>query len=171
MANNPSVCEEVVFTKIFKEYVKSLHNYLYYKTGNQEMSYDLAQEAFSKLWQNCKKVLPSSAKGYVFKTANNLLINEYNHQKVVFKHEALPHREAIHESPEFLLEEKEFKAKLENAINELREKQRVVFLLSRIDKKTYKEIAEIVGISKQAVEKRMYNALDTLRAVVSTKIR
>jgi len=32
-------------------------------------------------------------------------------------------------------------------------------------------IAEIVGISKQAVEKRMYNALDTLRAVVSEKIR
>ena len=56
-------------------------------------------------------------------------------------------------------------------IADLPEKQRVVFLLSRIDKKTYKEIAEIVGISKQAVEKRMYNALDTLREVVSQRIR
>jgi len=47
----------------------------------------------------------------------------------------------------------------------LPEKQRVVFLLSRIDKKTYKEIAGMLDISKQAVEKRIYNALDTLRKV------
>ena len=65
---------------------------------------------------------------------------------------------------------KELKEELENAIADLPEKQRVVFLLSRIDKKTYKEIAEMLGISKKAVEKRMYNALDTLRQV-SKKIR
>ena len=63
------------------------------------------------------------------------------------------------------MEEKELHAQIEAAISELPEKQRVVFLLSRIDKKTYKEIAEIIGISKQAVEKRIYNALDTLRKV------
>ena len=37
--------------------------------------------------------------------------------------------------------------------------------MSRIDNKTYKEIAGILEISKQAVEKRMYKALDTLRQI------
>lgn len=165
MSNSTSICEESTFTKIFKEYAKSLHNYLFYKTGNHDLAEDLAQEAFTKLWKNCAAVIPENAKGYVFKTANNLLINNYNHQKVVLKFENLPHSDRSNESPEYLLEEKEFKAKLENAISSLPEKQRLVFLMSRIDKKTYKEIAEILGISKQAVEKRMYKALDILRQI------
>ena len=129
------------------------------------MAYDLTQEAFTRLWQNCASVLFNSAKGYVFKTANNLLLNQYQHQKVVLKFQQKPTTSHTNESPEFILEEKELKARLEAAITALPEKQRVVFLMSRIEKKTYKEIAGILGISKQAVEKRMYNALDALRQV------
>ena len=53
--------------------------------------------------------------------------------------------------------------KLKSAIADLPEKQREVFLLSRIDKKKYSEISEIVGISVKAVEKRMSQALVVLR--------
>jgi len=165
MPEQSSVCEESIFSAIFKEYAETLHNYLFYKTGNKDLSADLTQEAFTKLWQNCKSVILASAKGYVFKTANNLLINEYNHQKVVLKHESIGHSGKDGMDPAFILEQNEFKAKLDQAIADLPEKQRVVFLLSRVEKKTYKEIAEIIGISKQAVEKRMYNALDSLRQV------
>jgi RNA polymerase sigma-70 factor (ECF subfamily) len=167
MKDGGNLCEEKTFSTIFKEYAKTLHNYLFYKTGNESLSKDLAQEAFTKLWQNCASVLPTGAKGYVFKIANNLLINNYNHQQVVLKFQNIPRSEASNESPEYLLEEKEFKEQLEKAIADLPEKQRVVFLMSRIEKKTYKEIAEIIGISKQAVEKRMYNALNTLRKISS----
>ena len=168
--NQTSVCEESTYTTIFKEYAKTLHNYLYYKTGNMTLSQDLTQEAFTRLWHNCAKVIPASAKGYVFKIANNLLINEYNHQKVVFKFQAKPQTDRSNESPEYLLEEKELKERLEAAIAALPEKQRVVFLMSRIEKKTYQEIADILDLSRQAVEKRMYKALDALR-LVSSKIR
>jgi len=161
----PSLCEESTFTLIFKEYSKTLHNYLYYKTGNPGLSRDLTQEAFMRLWKNCKSVRYDTAKGYVFKTAKNLLMNEYAHQKVVLKFESNPTLSYTNQSPEYLLEEKELKERLERAIAELPEKQRVVFLMSRIEKKTYKEIAELLDISKQAVEKRMYNALDQLRQV------
>lgn len=165
--NTPSICEEKIFSEIFKEYAETLHNFLFYKTGNENQAKDLTQEAFTRLWQNCASVLYSSAKGYVFKTANNLLLNQFDHQKIVLKFQQRPTISHTDESPEFLLEEKELKKELETAIAALPEKQRVVFLLSRIEKKTYKEIAEVLEISKQAVEKRMYAALDTLRQVVS----
>jgi RNA polymerase sigma-70 factor (ECF subfamily) len=55
--------------------------------------------------------------------------------------------------------EKEFLEKIEKAIADLPEKQKEVFLLSRIEKKKYREIAEILGISVKAVEKRMHLAL------------
>ncbi|MEZ4955304.1 MAG: sigma-70 family RNA polymerase sigma factor [Saprospiraceae bacterium] len=164
-ANTPSICEEKTFTSIFREYSETLHNYLFYKTGSQDMAFDLTQEAFMRLWQNCASVLFNSAKGYVFKTANNLLLNQYDHQKVVLKFQQKPTVSHTNENPEFILEEKELKIQLEAAIAALPEKQRVVFLMSRMDKKTYKEIAEILDISKQAVEKRMYQALDALRQV------
>lgn len=170
MPSNTSLCEESIYTSVFKEYAKSLHNYLFYKTGNAALAKDITQEAFTKLWQNCANVSLETAKGYVFKTANNLLINEYQHQKVVLKFQSIPKSDRSNESPEYLLEEKELKEKLESAIANLPEKQRVAFLLSRIEKKTYKEIAEILGISKQAVEKRIYKALDSLRQI-SKKIK
>jgi len=165
-----SLCQESVYSTIFKEYSTTLFNYLYYKCGDEERSRDLTQHAFMKLWQNCADVSFDTAKGYVFKTANNRLLNMYEHEKVKLKFQKRNHKSHTNESPEFLMEEKELFDEIQAAISALPEKQRVVFLMSRIDKKTYKEIAEIIGISKQAVEKRIYLALDTLRKV-NAKIR
>jgi RNA polymerase sigma-70 factor (ECF subfamily) len=53
--------------------------------------------------------------------------------------------------------------KLKKVIADLPEKQREVFLLSRIDKKKYSEISDMLGISVKAVEKRMSQALIVLR--------
>jgi len=160
-----SLCQESVYSQVFREYSTTLFNYLYYKCGDENQAKDLTQEAFMKLWQNCADVSHSTAKGYVFKTANNKLLNIYEHNKVKLKYQNKGHQDRDAENPEFLLEEKELKNQIEQAIADLPEKQRVVFLLSRIDKKTYKEIAEIIGISKQAVEKRIYKALDTMRQI------
>jgi len=160
-----SLCEEQVYSKVFLEYAPTLFNYLYYKCGNEALAKDTTQEAFLKLWLHCKTVNYKTAKGYVFKTANNLLLNTYAKQKVQLKFTSIKKQEHTNESPEFILQEKELREEINQAISDLPEKQRVVFLLSRIDKKTYKEIAAIIGISKQAVEKRIYNALDSLRKV------
>ena len=67
------------------------------------------------------------------------------------------------QDPQFLMEEQEFKRRLEDAISQLPEGQRVVFLMNRIDKKKYRVIAEELDISVKAVEKRMHLALKTLR--------
>ena len=52
------------------------------------------------------------------------------------------------------------------AIASLPEGQREVFLLNRMDQMTYKEIAEFLGVSQKAVEKRMHKALVKLRKTI-----
>ncbi|QXP54024.1 sigma-70 family RNA polymerase sigma factor [Cellulophaga sp. HaHa_2_95] len=157
-----NVCAEQVYNELFKTNSKTVFNYIYYKYGNEEKAYDVVQEAFIKLWENCKKVAPEKAKSFVYTVANNLYLNVLKAEKVRFKH-AKETLEVTHESPEFLLEEKEFKLKLEQALSDLPENQRSTFLLNRIDGKKYKEIAELEGVSVKAIEKRMHLALKSLR--------
>ncbi|HNQ27531.1 MAG TPA: sigma-70 family RNA polymerase sigma factor [Aquaticitalea sp.] len=157
------ICEERLFSALFKRYAKDLHDYLYYKFGSGFNPKDKVQEAFIKLWENCAKVPPDKAKNFVFTTANNLMLNEYAHQKVVWKHQQSPTKKHTDESPEFLFQEKEFGQKLEKAIAKLTEAQRVAFLMNRVEGKRFKEIAKILDISTKAVEKRIYGALKQLK--------
>lgn len=158
-----NVCEEQVFNAIFKSNSKTIFNYIYYKYGNEEKAYDAVQEAFVKLWENCAKVTPEKAKAFVYKVANNLYLNVLKAEKVRLKYAEKATKNPNSESPEFLMEEKQFKEKLDRALNSLPENQRTVFLLNRIDGKKYSEIAEMEGVSVKAIEKRMHLALKTLR--------
>ncbi|WP_299104584.1 sigma-70 family RNA polymerase sigma factor [uncultured Tenacibaculum sp.] len=163
MEKTDNVCNPKVFEDVFKKNAESLRNFMYYKCGNMDQAEDFVQESFVKLWDNCSKVIEEKAKSFLFTVANNLFLNNVAHKKVVLKHQKIIKPSITNESPEFILEEKEFLVKLEKAIQDLPEKQREVFLLNRIDKKKYKEIAELLGISTKAVEKRMSQALKTLR--------
>ncbi len=158
-----SVCEEEVFRSVFSTHAEPLINFMYYRTGDYAASEDLMQDAFAKLWKECAKVALEKSKSFLFTVANNSFLNNVKHQKVVLKFEQLGHSQISNETPQFLLEEAEFKLQLETAIASLPEGQRVVFLMSRIDKMTYKEIAENLELSVKAIEKRMHKALTTLR--------
>jgi len=158
------ICKENIFSSFFKSHAKSLRNYLYYKFGNEDQAEDITQEAFIKLWQNCADVPLEKAKSYLYTIANNASLNVIAHQKVVLNYaKSSPNKESTNESPEFLLEEEQFKSKLLQAIEKLNEKQRVVFLMNRIDGKKYAEIAKELEISVKAVEKRIHLALIELR--------
>ncbi|MGY3792692.1 RNA polymerase sigma factor [uncultured Aquimarina sp.] len=158
-----SVCDEKNFELIFDDCSESLRNIIYYKCGDLGLAEDIIQDAFIKLWKNCKKVVFYKAKSYLFTVANNNLLNHIAHKKVVLKYEQKPHSDLNNQDPQFIIEEKEFMAKLKKAIDDLPEKQRETFLLSRIDKKSYKEIAEMTGVSVKAIEKRIHYALVSLR--------
>ncbi len=158
-----NVCDEQVFASLFEKHSKDLHNFLYYKFGEHFNPSDKVQEAFIKLWENCSKVTPEKARSYIFTIANNLSLNTAAHRKVVLKHQQLPQKTHTNESPEFILREKEYQQKLETAIANLSEAQRVAFLMNRVEGKRFKEIAELLNISTKAVEKRIYGALKKLR--------
>ncbi|MBC8767515.1 RNA polymerase sigma factor [Arenibacter sp. BSSL-BM3] len=156
------VCEDKVYASIFSTHSKTVFNYIYYKFGNEEKAYDVVQEAFIKLWENCSKVAPDKAKSYVYTIANNLYLNVIKAEKVRLKY-APGTNAVVNESPDFIMEEQEYKEKLERALQALPENQRTTFLLNRIDGKKYAEIADMEGVSVKAIEKRMHLALKTLR--------
>jgi len=161
------LCCESVFKSVFESHFKIIRNYLVYKFKDLDAAEDMAQNAFVILWENCKTLQPAQAKSFLFTTATRLSLNLIKHQKVVsnFELQSNP-RKSTTESPEFLLEENELKTQLERSISQLPDKQREVFLMNRFDQMSYSEIANILGLSVKAVEKRMHLALQTLRNVM-----
>ncbi len=157
------VCEENTFRELFNSLAGALRNFMYYKSGDLQQAEDLTQEAFLRLWRSCAKVAPEKAKSFLYTVANNLFLDQVKHRKVGLAFEKNETQPYLAEDPSFLYEEEEFRLRLEQAIGELPEKSRVVFLMNRMEQLTYQEIADRLGISKKAVEKRMHKALVELR--------
>jgi len=159
-----NVCDEKIFSSIYNDYSKDLHDYLYYKYGNQFDINDKVQEAFLKLWENCKKVVLKDAKGFVFMVAKNMMLNEFKHQKIVLKYQDVKPKDFTNETPEFLLEQEQYLQKYQRALSTLTEEQRIVFLLNKVEGKKHKEIAEILNITKKVVEYRIYTAFSKIKS-------
>ncbi len=161
-----NVCKEDVFSIIYNKYSKDLYNYLYYKYGESFGPNDKMQDAFIKLLDNCKNVTPAKAKGFLFSVAKNMMLNEIKHQKVVLRHREVKPKEYTNESPEFIIEQKEFLQKYQKALGALTEDQRVAFLLNKVEGKKHAEIAEMLGVTRKAVENRIYTAYNKLKSQI-----
>jgi len=154
---------ETRFKSDYQKMVQPIYRYCYFHCGNAATAEDVTQEVFVKYWDKIEQIRPETLSPYLYKIAKNLLINLSEKQKVVLKFQQKTVSQIDPIEPHFLLEEKEFKHKLEQAISGLPEGQKEVFLLHRVEGLKYKEIALNLGISQKAVEKRMHGALTKLR--------
>ncbi|OEK01186.1 RNA polymerase subunit sigma-70 [Roseivirga sp. 4D4] len=158
-----SVCQEEVYNSLYRKHFTGLRNYVYYKCGDLDQAEDIAQESFIRLWQKCADVLFEKVTGFVHTVANRLFLDQVRSKKVSLKFEKDQITQQNNEDPYHILRTEEFRQRIEEVISDLPEGQREVFLLNRIEKHTYKEIAEMLGVSQTAVEKRMAKALVKLK--------
>jgi len=148
---------------VYEKHSKDVHDFLYYKYGEKFNPNDRMQDAFVKLWENCKKVSLNKARAFLFTVANNMVLNDIKHQKVVLEHQKMKPKDHTNETPEFLLEKKEFLKQYQAALSNLTEDQRAAFLLSKVERKKHSEIAEMLGVTQKVVEYRIYSAFDKLK--------
>ncbi len=151
------------FKNLFDNHFDEIRNYIWYRCGNEALASDIAQETFTKLWEKRPYKDKSNLRALLFKMAGDIFISNYRKQNSELKFRASITNKHESLTPEEELQFKELKSKYEEALSRMPEKQRVIFLMSRMDKKKYREIAEAIGIGVKAVEKRMSHALSFLR--------
>jgi len=158
------------FKNIFDQYFEAIRNYVYFMCSDSNLAEDIAQDSFVKLWNNRDAIVMSTVKSYLYTIARNLTLNQIKRNKLKYNFLAQTEFGTENESPEFALEQKEFKEKLENVIASIPEGNREVFLMNRIEGLKYAEIADRLGLSVKAVEKRMSKALKIIKEHIDYKI-
>ncbi len=154
------------FKNIFDKHFDAVRNYIYYRSGNRELATDIAQDTFMRLWEKQIQTDEQKVKGLLFKIAGDLFVSSYRKQQTILKFQLSQKPTINASSPHDQLEFEELKNKYELVLARLSDKQRTVFLMSRMDQMKYHEIADCLGLSVKAVEKRMKNALAELKSVM-----
>lgn len=142
-------------------YRAPLMAYFNRRTGDYGEAEDLAQEVLVRVLQRDNLGGVESPDAYVFRIARNLLRDRARRSDVRRKYQIeLELREEGTEglSAERVLQGKEELEKAMNALAELKEKTRDIFILSRLEGMKYREIADLYGMSVSAVEKHLIQA-------------
>ena len=158
------------FKEIFDLYYDKIRSYAYYRTGDLQLSEDIVQDAFMKLWERREKINEATVKPLVYKIAENSIKNYFKHKKAEFNFVLKMHPSRLSEPADFMLEQEEFNRFLNKTLAEIPEKSRVVFLMNRVEKLTYSEIANCLNVSVKTVEKRMGEALKIIRRRIRYKL-
>jgi RNA polymerase sigma-70 factor (family 1) len=158
------------FDRIFLDWYSQLRNYIYYKSGDMQIAEDIVQDTFLKIWEKKESIRADTIKPLLYKIAGNLFLNRLDHQKVQLKFTTDHRVDQYTDPPDFELEMKEFDEMLQESLSLMDEKNRVVFLMNRIDDLTYREIALSLGLSEKAVEKRMGKAISFLKEKLDVRV-
>lgn len=159
--------DESVFDFIFKYYYPGLVVYADRFVLDQMSAEDIVQDVFVKFWEKSKTLDASTnLKGYFFLSVKNGCLDYLKHQKVSDKYrlQVLSEGDIPNASDTDYFIESELKSKIDQAISNLPDRCREIFLLNRMDNMTPKEIALKLGISHRTVETQIGKALRLLRA-------
>ncbi len=158
------------FASIFDEHYEYIRNYVYYLSGDITLSEDLSQDAFLQIWEERSSVNRRTLRSYLFTVVRNNYFKHYRRKNIKLNFINSLVEENEQESPEFLLEAKEFDKLLQRVIADIPDKTRAIFLMSRIDSMSYSEIAENLKISNKAVEKHISKALKIVKKKLDRKL-
>ncbi len=121
---------------------------------------------FLRIYQNRKNIKSTETfQSYIFTITRNLLLNELRSQLNEHKAKEKIYRESV--AREYLLSEKieflELQEKLEQIIETLPDRRREIYLLSRKEGLSHKEIAVKLDISEKTVEYHITQSLSEIK--------
>lgn len=153
------------FEQLFRSHFNYLCNYALQYVEGMDTAQEICQKVFVSLWENRANIDPDkSVKSYLFTAVRNRCLN-YIRDNKKYRSQMLDldcgDFDLANEEEHF--EEGELQRRLDAALDELPEKCRKVFEMSRLQGLKYREIAEELAISQKTVEAHMTKAMKHMR--------
>ena len=158
--------DERTLESIFREHFKGLCRFARAFVKEDEAAKEIVQDAFVNLWEKRQSIdLSKPVKSYLATIVRNKCLNYLrDHKKFSNDLLALENlsNEVVYNQPDNLVEA-DIRDQIDRAIDELPEKCREVFKLSRNQNLKYQQIADELQISVKTVETQMSKALQHMR--------
>jgi len=158
--------DKPLFESVFRNHFRELCLYALNYVKDFEISREIVQDGFIRLWEKRDTIDPSKpVKAYMKTVIRNRCLNYLRDNKKfntgLFNLDELPSEEIFGQSDKLV--EEEIRTKIGEAIGELPGKCREIFVLNRYENLKYQEIADRLNISIKTVETQMSKALSHIR--------
>lgn len=159
------------FAILFNQYAANLLSIALSYIHDREESEEIVQETFYRVWKYRENMDASlSFKAYLITIAKRLIFNRAKKKmhEIAYQDYYLASRKNLNYEVDEYINFQELDSQLQQAIENLPEKRREIFKLSRQEGLTNQEIARRLGISVSTVENHMNKALKLLRTSISS---
>jgi len=171
---------EYAFAELVDRYDTRLLNFVYRTVGDLERGQDLVQETFVRVYRHAHRFDQTKKfSTWIYTIAGNLAKNELRNRsrsplvlfQTIKKNWEADHRPLEWEDssfkPDDLYRKRHLKALVEEAVNELPEHHRLVFVLRELEGKSYEDIAEITGCRLGTVKSRLNRARTKFASLIA----
>lgn len=142
-------------------YKRPLYAFLFQILKDHDLTDDVSQEVFIKVFKSVKKLKDRSTfKSWVFRIASNTALTELKKQKQL---QSDPFDEAVLSNHQPDLFKVNFKHALDEALKHLSPTQKIVFTLRHINGNSTRESSEILNCSEGHVKKQLFLAVKKIR--------
>ena len=168
--------EVSAFNQLVQKYRQSLFSIIYNMTGNREDATDIAQDVFIKAFQSIKqfrgqssfytwlyRIAVNSSITFIKRAKKQRFINYETIDETLVSSEILEYFTAKTKTEKGALL-KELQEKLNEALQKLSPKHRIVVILHEVEGMNHKEIADITKTSEGTVRSRLHYAKKMLQA-------
>jgi RNA polymerase sigma-70 factor (family 1) len=151
------------FAKFYDLFYIKLYRFSTYFLRSDEISQEVVSDVFLSIWQSRMKLVEiDNIEAYLYTSTRNRSLYYLNQsaQKNHISLAELPLGIAAQgENPEEIVITKELRQAIDQSVDELPERCRLIFLMAKEEGLKYREIAEILSISEKTVNAQMVTAI------------
>lgn len=158
------------FEALYRFYFPKLSQFAYRFVQSTDLAEDIVHDVFLSLWKKKANLKPTKTlRAYLYQAVRNQAMNHLNRQNedILYDYSLVELISADTADDIELDEESTLQDKVIEAIQQLPDRGRQIYLLHREDGLTYKEIAKVLDISVKTVETHMSRSLAFLREYLS----
>jgi RNA polymerase sigma-70 factor (ECF subfamily) len=160
--------DEASYKKLFLEYYQPLTAFAFKFVADLDTAKDIVQSVFIKIYEKRERLLvEQSIKSYLYRAVSNACINHIKKENIRSAHHSAYAEEMADAFFHDSMEQTEAEHKIFKALNDLPPQCRKIFMMSRLDNRKNRDIADELSISIRTVETQISNALRTLKKVIS----
>lgn len=163
--SKPPTAREQAFDALFRANHPGLCRFVARIVDSRAVAEEIVQEVFLYIWERHERIDESTPpRAYLYRAARNAALNRLRRQRMEASWADKAAAEAMGSfEPADPVEQDELVRIIDDAINQLPERCRLIYTMSRQENLTYAEIAAALGLSVRTVDTQMTRAFRMLR--------